>query len=505
MKNHIYFLVLFLVLSGIGLFLYKVLVMGFPMVPGTESLAWSIEAHVSFKTKNEPVKVTLFVPNNNEYFSIVSENFISRGYGFNTLVNGENREAVWSIRNARGVHNLYYRAKLRKKSSYSFDRDHTFPDIKENIFKGVYATAAKAVIAEIREKSADMNSFVSELLKYIRAYNGNENMALLLNRKENITNRMSLAVGLLAQAGIPARVVNGISLKKDKKNLSLSYLLEVYDSQKWMAFEPESCKTVIPEDYFVWWRGSAPLISARGVVNPKVELSVMSIQEKTIDSAVERGKVQQPLLLKFSIFSLPIKTQFVFRILLLVAVGAFVLVFLRSIIGVKTLGTFMPVLIALSFRETQLLWGLFFFSFIVMMGLTVRLYFQHLKLLVVPRLAAVLIVVILLMLIICIVTNSLGIEQGISIALFPMVILTMTIERISIIWDETGPKEALMQGAGTLFVSCVAYTIINNSYVEHLIYVFPELLLVVLAASLMLGKYSGYRLMEYIRFKALMK
>ena len=62
----------------------------------------------------------------------------------------------------------------------------------------------------------------------------------------------------------------------------------------------------------------------------------------------------------FSLLSLPLHTQRVYRMLLMVPVGAFLLVILRNIIGIITFGTFMPVLIALAFRETQLLWGIVF-------------------------------------------------------------------------------------------------------------------------------------------------
>jgi hypothetical protein len=39
--------------------------------------------------------------------------------------------------------------------------------------------------------------------------------------------------------------------------------------------------------------------------------------------------------------------------------------------------------------------------------------------------------------------------------------------------------------------------------VAHLIFVFPELLLLVIAAALLAGRYTGYRLLELRRFKAL--
>jgi hypothetical protein len=208
-------------------------------------------------------------------------------------------------------------------------------------------------------------------------------------------------------------------------------------------------------------------------------------------------------LLDFSLFSLPVQTQAVYRVALLVPVGVLFLVILRNVIGIRTFGTFMPVLIALSFRETQLLWGVLLFTTLVGIGLLIRLYLEHLKLLVVPRLAAILIVVIGLMAFLSVLTHKLGLERGLSVALFPMVILTMTIERMSIVWDELGAFETIKQGVGSIIAAVIAYLIMSIQYVEHLVFVFPELLLILFSATLLLGRYSGFRLLELRRFKAL--
>jgi hypothetical protein len=79
----------------------------------------------------------------------------------------------------------------------------------------------------------------------------------------------------------------------------------------------------------------------------------------------------------------------------------------------------------------------------------------------------------------------------------------MTIERMSIVWEERGASEALQQAVGSLMVAALAYLIMSISYVEHLVFVFPELLLVLLAVTLLLGRYYGYRLLELLRFKVL--
>ena len=101
-----------------------------------------------------------------------------------------------------------------------------------------------------------------------------------------------------------------------------------------------------------------------------------------------------------------------------------------------------------------------------------------------------------------ILTHRMGLERGLSVALFPMVILTMTIERMSIVWEERGPNEAIKQGLGSLAAAAVAYLVMHHRLVQHLFFVFPELLLVLLAATVLLGRYSGYRLVELWRFNS---
>ncbi|MBU0498793.1 MAG: hypothetical protein KJ867_01900 [Gammaproteobacteria bacterium] len=61
--------------------------------------------------------------------------------------------------------------------------------------------------------------------------------------------------------------------------------------------------------------------------------------------------------------------------------------------------------------------------------------------------------------------------------------------------------DALQQGAGSLLVAALAYYLMNIQLLQHLFFVFPELLLLCLAAVLLMGRYSGYRLMELRRFR----
>ena len=504
-RRHLIVLTLTLTLIGAIVFLYRALVLNFPLVPEVRSNIWKVEAHLTFVSDNKPVKVSMNLPRNSRRFAIVNENFISRGYGVNVIAEDGKRNVHWSIRKARGTQNLYYRASVRR-----MDRDipqkrpqGSVPEKPD--LKGAYREASEVLVSEAREKSADIDGIVIELLHRLNNHLPGDNAALLLGKKASVQKKVDLSVQLLAIAGIHARSVHGIRLEDQKRNSTIIHWLEIYDQKQWVSYDPVTGKRGVPEDYLAWWRGMEPLVQSQGTKNLAATVSVSRSEEPAIQAALETEGMKKPFLLDFSLFSLPIETQSVYHVILLLPVGVLLLVILRNVIGIRTFGTFMPVLIALAFRETQLVWGLFLFTTLIALGLGIRLYLAHLKLLVVPRLAAILIIVIFLMVIFSILTHKLGLERGLSVALFPMVILTMTIERMSIVWEELGAFDTLQQAAWSLVAAVLAYMVMTISYVEHLVFVFPELLLILLAGMILLGRYCGFRLLELPRFKALAK
>ncbi len=483
------------------MFFFKVAVLGFPTTPDTESEIWDIEASISFVAKDKPVKLSLYLPRNTEHNTVVNEQFLSRGYGLISRHERGNRQAVWSIRQAVGEQNLYYHATVQREGAQGRRVFKKVPKIEPPNFEGPFLEAANALVAEIVSESADVDILVAGLLKRLHADQPSDHISLLLGKKATLEKKLQIAVRILSLQGSPARVAHGIQLKEQARDLPLVHWLQVFNEGSWSNYHPETYQSEIPEDYLLWWHGEDRMFIAKGADQTRVKISVSLSLESAINALVDRGQVLTPQLMAFSLFSLPIHAQTTYRILLMIPMGALLLVFLRNIVGVKTFGTFTPVLIALAFRETELFWGLFFFSMMVALGLSVRFYLEHLKLLLVPRIASVLIVVVLFMVGFSIVSHKLGLVRGLSVAIFPMVILTMTIERMSIVWEERGPSEAMSQCFGSLMVASAAYLLMNVKVIEHLLFVFPELLLVCLSGTLLIGRYNGYRLTELIRFK----
>lgn len=504
-NRHVYILAASLCLLGLGLFAYKTLVLKYPLLSDEQISAWDVEVGIRFSAVGGPARVQVYLPHSDARYAVLDERFISHGYGLHTRRAAGNRLAVWSVRNATGEQRLFYKATVRPISEATPEPVKS-PQLSEVEFVGADSVAAQALIDDVRAKSADVESFVLELLKRFAATaNGDDNFRSLLGTARTEPERLRVVTQLLALAGIPARSVHGIRLHSLQRNAPRLHWLEVFHRGAWQVYNPYNIERGLPDDYIALWRGDDAFVNISGGEHVSYEIAVSESREAALLGAMWREQSAQPVLYEFSLLGLPLQTQAVYHLLLSVPLGVFLLIVMRNVVGIKTFGTFMPVLIALAFRETELFAGIFLFVLIVGVGLLIRFYLERLKLLLVPRLASVLIVVIILMAFVSILGHKLGMERVLSIALFPMVILTMTIERMSIVWDERGAREALQQGIGSLLVATLAYLVMNIALLQHLVFIFPELLLLVLAGSLLLGRYSGYRLTELRRFRALGK
>jgi hypothetical protein len=510
--NETFYLVFLLTLIGLGIFVYRVFVLDFPVRPDRSLQSWHVEAKLEFRAQNKPVRVEMYLPRSSANYAIVDETYISDNYGITTTLDEAtgNRLATWSKRQARNKEIIYYRAVLYEAHSAS-----TAAQKKPRIDVPAYDSEAyalmaaentgyfamKQVIEEIYQLSVDAETFTNTL--FVRLKEQSPQLVQLKGQFPEIASDAGLAVWVLRHARIPARVISGISLPESGQNLRPEARTEVFYNGRWHLYDLKQGGVVNRGGWLGWWIGEGPLYKIDNASQPKLTLSAKRNMERTFSDAMWQNDEVSNAFYKFSILSLPVDVQLVFQVLLLVPIGALVVIFLRQFIGISTYGTFMPVLVALAFRETQLMWGIILFSSIVAVGLITRAYLDRLRLLMVPRLTAMLTVVVICIYLLSLLSFHLQWQAALSISLFPIVILTMLIERMSITWDESGAKETFMTGLGSLFTAIIGYMAMNHDAIAYLVVSFPELLLVVLAMAVAMGRYNGYKLTEYYRFRKL--
>lgn len=499
-KRHVYGLIISLFIVGISLFFYRHIVLDVPLTDTETVNSWMVEANLRFTAdRNVPVKASFIIPYMPPYFAILDEYFVSHNYGVTTNLNGYNRQTVWSLRRSSGSQSLYYRAIFRETDNYESSLTKP-PLVKPPSLSENQKSAVDAITFQARQASADIQTFAQGTIKELNRQDGNAK--LLVGNDFDDDNIINAAITILNQAKIYAMPVKGIYLSQQNKADFKAFLI-VHNGKEWIYINPKTGGAGFPKNFLVWQYGFEPLYELAGGKKPQFNLTISPTPINALSMAKARGVQTDSQMLRFSLLQLPVNVQETYKILLTVPIGAFIILLLRNFIGLKTFGTFMPVLIALAFRETHIIWGISLFIIIVSFGLLARFYLDQLRLLLVPRLAAILTVVILLMIFISVISQNLGLDSGLSVALFPMVILTMTIERMCITWDERGAADAIKSGIGSLLSAVVTFGAMNYPPMQYLIFAFPELLLVLLALILWFGQYRGYRVFELFRFKVL--
>lgn len=495
-----YVVTLALFIAGLLLIIYQHLTFQIPVFPGKKSEVWTVEAKIEFEpSANTAATIDFAIPAIQPNFTQLKQNTSSLGYGTSYIQKQGANYIQWTKRNPIGLQTLYYRADFLYDANAN-NSSMTVPEIEESVEGEPYATAMDEINDAAYSKSSNPYSYAVQVINEINKKS--ETTSLLLSKYT----KSDLVVKILNRASIPARVVTVLELEDGRRNRSLKNMVAVFDNTSYELYDTTTGNSGINSNQLIWTNHGSSLLDVQGGTNARVSFSILKNSVATSEAGMLLASVEKASgsdIVSLSIDSLPIEEQSVFKTILLLPIGVLIVVFLRIIIGIKTSGTFMPVLISMAFLQTSLVVGLIGFISIVCIGLIVRSWLSYLNLLLIARISAVIITVIAIIGCISVLTYKIGLTEGIKVTFFPMIILSWTIERMSILWEEEGYKEVLVQGGGSLFVAVCAYLAMNSLIIQHITFNFLGLQLIILSLVLIMGNYTGFRLSELKRFKPL--
>ncbi len=191
-------------------------------------------------------------------------------------------------------------------------------------------------------------------------------------------------------------------------------------------------------------------------------------------------------------------------LLLVLPVIALILTFLKQVIGITTLGLYLPSIIALSFLALGWPLGVLFLLFIILAGYGARALLKPFRLLYIPKVAIVLTVVSIFLLLLMGVSAFFGITFSRE-TIFILLIMSTLSESFLNIKTEQGLLNAVMGVGETVLASLICVFIVQWSIFQSLILAYPELLLLTVFANVILGRWTGLRLMEYVRFREVLR
>ena len=310
--------------------------------------------------------------------------------------------------------------------------------------------------------------------------------------------RARAMVALCRTAHIPARLVTGFSLDRPGPVRPLVWV-EAYLNGAWTPYDPaRGYARFIPADRVTVRVGGIDIVrpSTGAVVHVQY-----SCGHPPADAGKNKPGVSAAGIADLTRLSIGMQTTL--AVLLLLPVGAMITAVFRNMVGISTYGTFTPALLALSFLYSDLVTGLVVFVLVLTIGLAARAMLERLKLLMVPRLSVMLTVVVLCLAMAVSILDYLGLTPSARAVIFPMVIMTMLVERFYICREEDGAKTAWKLLGGTVAVASCCLLILGWQELGRAFLIFPELELLVASALLLIGRYSGYRLTELMRFRDL--
>lgn len=482
---------------------YRIIWLGYPLFPTVPGKTWDLSIEARIQAGENGIQVEIGLPYGYPGQMIITEQITSGPLEFTLSRDLSNRIGVCSGFTEKAEEFIGYRATIlvhsaRSKLSETPKTEGYPPNVQTEeraLAERLAATWRRLSLSDrIRAIVLTLDNNWGDPRpdeKDVEAWR-------VLNEKYGAVTALLV---LLRAGDVPARSVEGLPIVEGIRSRPLTWV-EVWNGKNW-----DNVRVSTGQIY----RDPALLLPlSRGqpafrVSSGKLSEIQWTVSRKILDSWIlhfQRIKQSDHWLDRLSLFHLPREFQETFRILLLVPTGALMVGVLRNVVGFPMFGIFMPVLMALAFRNTGLVFGLGIFSFVIIVGYFFRRAVNTMRLLLVPRLSVLLTLVIACLTAFALAGKAFGLREFMAVGLLPIVILTMTIERFFVITEEAGAREGLRTAAGSAAVAAIIYSIIGWQALQLYFFVFPELLSVVAGMQVLLGRYTGYRLSEFSRFRA---
>jgi transglutaminase-like putative cysteine protease len=310
--------------------------------------------------------------------------------------------------------------------------------------------------------------------------------------------RARLLVALLRNRNVPARLVQGLTLANGAEQ-SPHFWVEAYVYDHWLPMCPsQGAFGKLPSTYLVLGYGDRPVVTAKRVNG----LQYAFVAEKLgREEAAQDASFWRAALKRMSLYQLPPSDRRLVEVLLLLPLAALIICVFRNLVGLTSFGLFTPALIGLAFHDLNSLPGVVVFVMILLVGWLMRRLLDGYHLLQVPRVAMMLTLIMSVLIAVVVMSNYFGATTTRYISLFPMVILTSMVERFWTQETEDGTAASFKTLFQTMLIAMVIALVLGRPFVVRHLFCFPETLGLIMAAQLLIGRYTGYRLMELWRFR----
>ncbi|WP_074405715.1 7TM domain-containing protein [Aquimarina megaterium] len=473
-----------------------------------------------FKSADKNISLKTYIPSSNSRQRISNEN-IKNDSTLSFVKKeeiGENIRAIWNTSERNTYHSVDYEFVFEGK-----DRNFRIPKAF-NVASGKYRKYLKPteniqsdnevineLATQLRQNTKNDREVIKNVFEYVYAIPSapiitlTDAVTTIEQNRASCNGKSRLFVALSRNLGYPARIKGGIIVENTDKRTSHAWV-EVLINETWVPFDAlNNHFGFLPANYLELYRGDKSLITHTAGIQFDYTYKMEQVHHI---SFLKMNSEEIHNLPGFSLWHLIDKNIIptgALHLLLLLPIGGFLVAFLRNIVGLKTFGVFLPVLIAFSLLHTGFISGIAIFVGLIMFIGLISYPFDKLGLLYTPKVVISLTTMVSVILL----ATHFGVKNNIEwltkLTFFPIIILTISAERFSRSTLEDGYLKAIDKLFQTLIATSISYLILSWSWLPSVLVLFPEIALLIIALSTLLGRYIGIRWVELFRFKPLLK
>lgn len=188
-------------------------------------------------------------------------------------------------------------------------------------------------------------------------------------------------------------------------------------------------------------------------------------------------------------------------LILIVPILATMIAILHYGVGLTGFGIFMPTMVAITFMATGIAGGLALFAMILLISLVVASGLRKVRLHYWTRRSIGLLFISLGAFLLMILSSFWGGIDLTGISIFPVLIMVLLSEEFVRTQLAKSKSEAKKLTLGTLVLAILASSFMNWRWLQEMVLLNPEwTFLIVIGINSLVGKYTGYRLLEHERF-----
>jgi alpha-L-glutamate ligase-like protein len=471
-----------------------------------------------FDGRDSELAINTFLPRTDERQEILRESVRSGDMQFDDRNDGTGRIGRWTGRN---VQEIRYDGLIALQAvRFDLDADLSIPERSQGMDEYLQPTEGIQVghseISEVWASiSPDQANRLLPVLTAIYDYTHTQisnapfkgytdTLTALRLGQASCNGKGRLFVAMARMNNIPARLVGGIVLNNRSKRTSHQWA-EVFIEGRWVPFDPTNGHfAALPENYLTLYRGYQALFTHTSNINFDYRFT---IRDQKTSSALFRFEDRAANVLSPNaahLMSLTGLNEKMIGVFLMFPIAALIIVFLRNVVGIQTFGTFMPMLIAAACVQTGLVLGKLVFGSVVAFAVLGQLWLGRFKLRKVPRLAAIITLVTILFIgLLHYFGKETNFEFGVLV-MFPVIIIAFLAERIHNLAAEQNLRSMFVSCIGTMSAIACSYAAFSSVTLQGLVALLPELFLLVLALQIAAGRWTGMRLLEYIRFRKIL-